>query len=40
MLKDNFFLMERLMREEIRHEYEKALELRDNEIDRYKESFD
>ena len=31
-LKDNFYLMERLLREEVRHDYEKTIHEKDNEI--------
>ena len=39
MLKDNFYMMERLMREEVRHEYERVIQEKDNVIHRFKESF-
>jgi hypothetical protein len=40
MLKDNFYLMERLMRKEIRLDYDKYIKEKDNEIHMLKESFD
>ena len=38
-MKDNFFMMERMMRQELRHEYERAIIERENQMNRYKESF-
>jgi len=39
MLKDNFYLMERLMRQELHHEYQASIEQRDLEIKRLNEGF-
>lgn len=39
MLKDNVFLMEKLLHQEVRHEYERAIKERDNELHKYKASF-
>lgn len=39
MLKDNFYMMERLMRQEVRHDYEKIIQEKDNTINQYKQSF-
>ena len=39
MLKDNFYLMEKMMRSEVRHEYEKAISEKDNLIAKFRESF-
>ena len=39
MLKDNYYLMERLMRDEIRFEYQNTIVKRNNEIQKYKQSF-
>lgn len=39
MLKDNFYLMEKMMRQEIRHEYEKTIQEKDNLIHKFRESF-
>ncbi len=38
-MKDNVFLMEKLMRQELRNEYERAITERDNELKTLKESF-
>ena len=39
MLKDNFYLMERLMRQELRHEYERGILEREQTIQRFREAF-
>lgn len=38
-MKDSIFMMERMMRQELRHEYERAIVERENEKNKYKESF-
>jgi len=39
VLKDNVFLMEKLLNQEVRNEYERAIKERDNELHKYKASF-
>lgn len=39
MIKDSVFVMEKMMRQELRHEYERFIIERENEMNRYKESF-
>lgn len=38
-LKDNYYLMERYMREEIRQEFQKKLHLQDNDIEKLQDDF-
>ena len=38
-VKDNVYIMERRMRQELRHEYERSIVERENESRKYKESF-
>ena len=39
IIKDNIFLMENLLREELRNEYVRTILDRENERNKYKESF-
>ena len=39
VLKDSFYLMERLLRQEIKHQYEKTISDKENMIQKYKGSF-
>ena len=39
ILKDHYYLMEKLMRDEVRHEFERTIQERDNTILRLKADF-
>jgi hypothetical protein len=39
IMKDSIFTMEKMMRQELRHEYERTIKEREDEKNKYKESF-